>query len=63
VWYPDGCTNDYGEVRAQNRGYTTISVAVPIAVVLQAIIDSLWTTWENVENVERTVDPDKSDVA
>lgn len=35
----------YREVRAQNPGYTTVSVAVPINVVLDAIRDAMVVQW------------------
>lgn len=36
---------DYGTIKARNEGYTTVSVPVPIGVLLQAMTDALWTCW------------------
>jgi hypothetical protein len=34
------------EVRAQNKSYVTVSVAVPIEQLLAAISDAIWVRWE-----------------
>lgn len=35
----------YPEIRAQNRGYVTVSIAVPRAVLLQALSDAMTVRW------------------
>lgn len=37
--------NDYREVKARNRGYTTVSVAVPTDILLAALGDAMKVVW------------------
>jgi hypothetical protein len=37
---------EYPEIRAENKGYTTVSVAVPTAVLIQAINDAMVVSWK-----------------
>lgn len=39
-------------VRAQNNGYVTVSVAVPIPILLDALSDALAIRWQQVEAAE-----------
>ena len=41
-------TESYGEVRAKNRGYVTVSVAVPTAELLQSMGDAMRVRWGSV---------------
>lgn len=41
----DWCAN-CPEIRAQNRGYVTVSVAVPIDVVFSAVKDAMCVEWQ-----------------
>ena len=46
-WYAHAlvCENGFRVVRAKNRGYVTVSLAVPIPVLLQAVSDTMLVNW------------------